>query len=183
MRRTLFAPLCAALLLAGCAPLAPTGRMAPGTSVIVVRHAERAADATASDPELSDAGKRRAEALADALADAGVGTILVTQYRRTRMTAEPLAARGAIPIDVVETGAAGVAAHVAAVHAAVLERRAAGAVLVVGHSNTVPAIVRRLSGRAVPDMSNDEYGTMYVVLLPAPGHVTDGGARLLRARF
>jgi hypothetical protein len=32
-------------------------------------------------------------------------------------------------------------------------------------------------------MGDDEYGTMYVVLLPPAGVITGGGARLLRARF
>ena len=46
-------------------------------------------------------------------------------------------------------------------------------VLVVGHSNTVPEIVRRLSrdGR-VPPMGEDEYGTIYVVTVPTLGRAS-----------
>jgi phosphohistidine phosphatase SixA len=173
-----------AVIGAGCAP--GVGPAAPaavaGTTVIVVRHAERADDGSTRDPQLSEAGERRAAALAAALADAGVGAILVTQYQRTAATAAPLAERLAVPMEVVATGNA-TDAHIEALHAAVLERRGAGVVLVVGHSNTVPALVRRLSGRPVPDLRDDEYGDMYVILLPAPGTVTGGGARVLRARF
>jgi 2,3-bisphosphoglycerate-dependent phosphoglycerate mutase len=43
-------------------------------------------------------------------------------------------------------------------------------VLVVGHSNSVPEIVRRLSrdGR-VPPMSENDYGTIYIVTVPTLG--------------
>jgi phosphohistidine phosphatase SixA len=41
-----------------------------------------------------------------------------------------------------------------------------GRVLIVGHSNTVPELVEELSGRAVPEMSEAEYGVVYVVAVP-----------------
>jgi hypothetical protein len=39
-------------------------------------------------------------------------------------------------------------------------------VLVIGHSNTVPDIVRNLSHDPVPAMAESEYGTLYVVAVP-----------------
>ena len=38
--------------------------------------------------------------------------------------------------------------------------------LIVGHSNTVPELVEELSGREVPEMSEVEYGVVYVVAVP-----------------
>ena len=41
-----------------------------------------------------------------------------------------------------------------------------GRVVVIGHSNTVPAIVEALSGQAVPAMEEGDFGTIYVVARP-----------------
>ena len=59
----------------------PSGRMA----------ALVGATSMANDPDLSDVGRTRAQALATALKDAGVTAIFVTEYKRTQQTAEPLA--------------------------------------------------------------------------------------------
>ena len=42
-------------------------------------------------------------------------------------------------------------------------------VLVVGHSNTVPAIVAALSGRTIDPIPDDRYGDVYVVVMPKTG--------------
>ncbi len=52
------------------------------TTVIVVRHAERAA-VEGQDPPLSEAGEQRARALIEAVGDAGVRAIYATQFQRT----------------------------------------------------------------------------------------------------
>src|SRR5262245_34068932 len=59
--------------------------------VILVRHAEKACTNSDDDPPLSQAGKKRAEALAAALASAGVKRVITTDFRRTNETAGPLA--------------------------------------------------------------------------------------------
>ena len=56
--------------------------------VFIVRHADKA-DESENSP-LSVAGKRRAEALARLLKDAGVAAIYTSKYTRTVQTAEPL---------------------------------------------------------------------------------------------
>ena len=59
------------------------------TTIVVVRHAEKSTD-DPKDPSLSAAGQQRAQDLRMALKDAGVSDVYVTQYKRTRQTAEPL---------------------------------------------------------------------------------------------
>jgi phosphohistidine phosphatase SixA len=87
-------------LLAAPASLAGQSPVTTGsTTVIIVRHAEKATD-DARDPSLSPAGQHRAQALASALGDAGVTALYATQYKRTRATAEPLAQR--LKLAVVE---------------------------------------------------------------------------------
>lgn len=175
MTRAALRPL--VLLLALCA-LAPAfaGRAAAQepTVVVLVRHAEKAASG-GDDPELSPEGSARAAALAEALADAGVDVVVVTQRRRTGLTAEPLArARGLAP-EVVALG--GGEAHVRSVADAV-RRHAGRTVLVVGHSNTVPAIVGALGGPALDELCEHEYGNLYVMVL-RPG----AEPSLLRTRY
>ena len=162
-----------ALLLA-LAPQAPADTVQPPT-VVVVRHAEKA-DAS-RDPSLSEAGRARALALDSALADARVTAVIVTPYRRNAETAAPVAARhGLTPIVVPVSG--GVDTHAAAVAAEA--RRHEGTVLVVGHSNTVGAIVAALGGSSdVGDLCESAYQWMFLVRPAPPG----GAAMTVRGRY
>lgn len=131
---------------------------APHT-VILVRHAEKAAEPK-GDPGLSAAGTQRAGQLAAALDHARIDHIVVSPFRRTRDTAAPLAAsRGLTPSIVTAEG--DTAAHVAAVVEAV--RSAEGSVLVVGHSNTVPAVIHALGGPELPWLCESSFGQVFVL--------------------
>jgi len=129
-------------------------------TVFVVRHAERADAAAgsspmmASDPDLSEAGKARARSLALALKDAKITAIYTTQYKRTRQTAEPLAAALGLQLSVVP--AADLAGLIAKV-------KAGGNALVVGHSNTVGEIVAGLGVAEPVKLADDEYDNLLVV--------------------
>lgn len=145
--------------------------LAQSSTVILVRHAEKVDDS--ADPMLNDAGNARAQALADALAQAGVTAILTTQYERTRRTAAPLGERlGIAPIVVAAAGRS----HVDDVAARVREL-GRGTILVVGHSNTVPAIVRALGGPDIGEIADSSYDDMFVLT------IDENGARLIRARY
>lgn len=125
--------------------------------VILVRHAERATE-PAGDPALTPAGEQRAQALVPALAGLRVNTILTTQFRRTRDTAAPLAqALGVQPRVVDAKGAA----HVQAVADAV--RAQSGVVLVVGHSNTVTAVLAALGGPKLADLCETSFHHAFVL--------------------
>lgn len=151
------------------------------TTVIVVRHARRADSGEQRDPDLSPQGLERAEALARALEHAGIQAIYTTQYLRTRRTAEPLAQRLGIAPETLAIGPGGLRAHVEDVRAAV-ERHRGGTLLVVGHSNTVAAIVGALAGQDLPQLGEGEYDTLDVVALPPPGE-QHAPPRLLRLRW
>ncbi|HEX2778435.1 MAG TPA: histidine phosphatase family protein [Gemmatimonadaceae bacterium] len=145
------------------------------TTVILVRHAEKI-DASA-DAALSDAGTRRARALADSLARMRIGGIITTQFQRTQLTAQPLAERLGLTPVIVNAGA-GAPDHVAAVVATIRNQFAGRAVLVVGHSNTVPAIIRAL-GVSEPVTIPDEAYDDFFVVRARP----DGTATLVRSRY
>ena len=67
--------------------LLPAPAAAQAGTIILARHAEKAAPS--GDPELTPEGRRRAEALAQVVADVRLTAILTTQFRRTGLTAAP----------------------------------------------------------------------------------------------
>ena len=165
--RALLLPLMAAAI--GCHASMTVGRGkatddAAVTTVILVRHAEKASMSTA-DPVLSDAGIARARALDATLHDAGVNAVIVTQYQRTRLTAAPLLQRLSLAPEVVmNNGTAAI--HVKAVTDAI-RAHAGQTMLVVGHSNTVPAIIAALGGPTFAPLCEPEYSHLYILTLAA----------------
>lgn len=158
MRRALLLLLLALTVAAG---EARTG--AAPTVVYLVRHGEKAPEPK-RDPPLSEAGVARAKALADALRGAGVQAILVSEYQRTRLTAEPLARELSLGPEVVPAGDS-MPAHGAAVALSLRTRHAGETVLLVGHTNTLPAIFEALGLSGVKEPCNGEYSRLYVVTL------------------
>lgn len=164
---------CSSLLLGASLAAAPLAAQA--ATVVLVRHAEKAAES--GDPDLSPAGSVRANALKEALASFPLQAIFVSNYRRTLQTAAPIAA--ALQLTPVAVPVAGNAAGQAAATAAALRALPAGsAALVVGHSNTVGRIIAALGGPLTPDLCDPEYATIFLLELPA-----GGPPRLLRASY
>jgi phosphohistidine phosphatase SixA len=142
--------------------------------VVLVRHAEKA-DAPPGDVALSVTGQARAEELSIALAEAGLDTIVTTQFRRTRDTAA-LLTRGLKLTPVIVQAGDDTASHARAVAAAV--RAGGSSVLVVGHSNTVPAIIAALGGPAMEELCDSEYSNLFTLAL-TPGQP----ARLVHSHY
>ena len=82
---------------------------------------------------------------------------------------------GLTPQAVPLTGGTG--AHVNAVAEAV--RKGSGTVVVVGHSNTIPAIIKALGGPALADICETSYSGLFLL------HAEQGGkpASLVRATY
>lgn len=143
-------------LLAGCAstPSTGDGTAAAGPTYLLVRHAEKAVD-DPRDPSLTPQGESRAHRLAAELRDAPLVAVYSTDTRRTRATALPVARSHGLAVTAYEPRAADAFAH------ELRARHPRGLVLVVGHSNTVPALAAALCGCAVPSMAEHEYGVRY----------------------
>ena len=152
MKRLLLA---AALSLAAALP-------ALAQTVVIVRHAEKV-DASA-DPLLSEAGQARARALAAELADAHPSVILTSPLQRTILTAAPTAEHHSVASEPVSLEGGG-GAHIAAIVARVRALPEDATVLIVGHSNTVPAIARALGYADAADMPECEYDRLTVLRL------------------
>jgi broad specificity phosphatase PhoE len=154
---------------------APVSAGAQPSLVVLVRHGEKQ-PTPVDDPSLSEAGVRRAAALDSALRDLVPSTIVVSTRKRTVETAAVVARRTGVTPTVITLDGGG-ASHVRAVAEAV--QRARGVVLVVGHSNTVPAIVTALGGPKLPDLCDASYATLFL-LTPARDGVA---AQLVRAHY
>jgi len=145
------------------------------TVIIVIRHAEKVQDGGV-DPPLSEAGETRAALLARMFGDAAkpghIDAIYVTPMLRNRMTAAPLAAQLGVTPTVAPSD------DPRALAQRILREHRGGRILVVGHLDTVPDIAAALSGASLPPIEPDEYGTMYIIVVPRIGH-----ANLLRVSY
>lgn len=172
MQRTLFTVVAlVTALVAGASPV--LAQSAQETTVLLVRHAEKAAT-PADDPPLTPAGEARARDLWTVIHDANVNAVITTQFARTRQTAQPSAsALGISPTVVPATSPT----HVQDV-VAEIRRHPGKTVLVVGHSNTVPAIVEALGAKRPGAICDSRYDDLFVVTVAA-----DGKASALHARY
>jgi broad specificity phosphatase PhoE len=154
----------------------------PDTTIYLVRHAEKQT-APPNDPPLTEAGLARAANLAGLLKPLGIKAVFTSQFLRTKETARPLAeAVGATPIvvDMISDRSApgGIAERsIKALVERILEHRGE-AILVVGHSNTLPLIIQGLGGGPVPEIPETEFDNLFVLTISEKG-----GVALVRRKY
>ena len=113
------------------------------------------------DPPLLPVGAARAAALDRMLGDVVLQGIWSSDTQRTRDTAGPTATARDMPLKFYDPRDS---------DALVKRLKAAGGThLVVGHSNTVPALVHALGGVKGPDLPETEYDRLMVVVVPETG--------------
>ena len=128
------------------------------TTIFFVRHAERAdggAGGMSDDPSLSPAGRARAESLAAMLKDTKLTAVFSTEFKRTQETAAPTATAQHLTVTTVKADQT--AALVAKLKAA------KGAMLVVGHSNTVPEVMTALGVKPAVTIGDTEFDNLFIV--------------------
>jgi broad specificity phosphatase PhoE len=146
------------------------------TVVIVVRHAEKATD-DPRDPSLSEAGQARALTLAKALEHASLDVAYSTQYRRTRLTAEPAAEAAGLEVQVRPIDGGNAATYAVELARDLRALPAGSTALVVGHSNTVPDLVQAITGQAAAPMPESEFDRYTVITLDADGKTRTSTSR------
>jgi len=124
------------------------------STIFLVRHAEKA---SGDDPDLTDAGRTRAESLATVLKDAGITAIYTSEAKRTRQTAAPLAK--ALHVEPAVIPAKDSAALVAKLQSS------SGNALVVGHGNTIPDIIKALGITTPVSIADNDYDNLFLVVL------------------
>jgi phosphohistidine phosphatase SixA len=168
------------ILTAACALMLLTATsVSAQQTIFVVRHAERADTpvpggtpmmAPATDPPLSAAGNERAARLAAILRSADIRHVFTTEFLRTRQTAAPTAQAQRLEIVAVSSRDAEAVVSQA--------RQAKGNVLMVGHSNSVPDLLKRLGIKEAITIADTEFDNLFVVVRPEAGEPT-----LVRLRY
>lgn len=157
MDRRVFLSLAGATALAGCATGARSATLAPGTTLIILRHADRV------NEDLTDVGRQRAAALVTALEGTHIDAIYAPGIKRNLDTARPLAEARGLPVESV-----GASSPVPA-----LFTKGAGRTVVwVGNKGNLADIWEALGAPGAPPV---EYGDLFFV---TPGRL--GGVRVDR---
>jgi broad specificity phosphatase PhoE len=144
-------PLVSALLLLGLF----VSTAAAQSTIFIVRHAEKE-ESSGKDPDLSKAGRSRAEALAKRLKDKNIVAIYATEFKRTEQTAAPLAQALGIKVTIRPAFATDFAQKL---------KMTGGNALVVGHSNTIPDLIKELGIVDLPDIKENDYDNLFVITL------------------
>lgn len=131
-------------------------------SIYLVRHAEK--QDTGTDPALTACGQARAEALAKYFADIKLQAVFSTPYQRTQQTAAGVASSKQLAVIEYDPR-----------QPEKLVQQLTNynqAVLVVGHSNTVPQLVTLLSDIEIAPLTEQDYHMLYQVNLADKASVT-----------
>lgn len=124
--------------------------------IYIVRHGEKLDDG--KDPPLSAAGEARAARLGRILAASRVKAIYTTQYQRTILHAAPVArALNVTPVVHPAGDTPGLLGKIAA-------HGADDVVLVVGHGNTVPEILKGLGHSDAVKIDETDFDNLFVLV-------------------
>lgn len=125
-------------------------------TIILVRHAEKA-DATSPDPDLSAAGKERAQRLIKAIGKYRPGAFYSTNFKRTRDTVTPLAAKRKKEVQVYD------ARKPQELIDQILKSGTKRSV-VSGHSNTIPGLANLITKKDLfKNLDDSEYTVIWLV--------------------
>jgi 2,3-bisphosphoglycerate-dependent phosphoglycerate mutase len=154
-------------------PLDTLGKLSFPKTIVLVRHAEKG-EQPPQDPDLSEKGAARAQRLAELFAPSGVTHLFASEFVRSQQTLAPLAVLAGVNVQVVS-------ARQPEALLSALESTPRGSVAVVsGHSNTVPALLEKLTGgQAKIAMQESEYERLFVVTQWGKGR----DARALELRY
>ncbi len=141
------------------------------TTIFLVRHAEKVKDGS-DDPVLTPEGKARADELMYILKYVKLDVIYSTPYKRTKQTVLPTAEDKNLKIQNYKPGERGFLEKI-------INSHPGGAVLIVGHSNTIPVLANELAGSKKFNNLNDAtYDNLFIA------HVyPDGQSNIIRMRF
>jgi phosphohistidine phosphatase SixA len=137
------------------------------TIIYLVRHAEKVTtDPTNKDPLLTDKGQKRALDLSKKLKKQKLSAIYCTDYQRIKLTAQPIAEKRNLTIQIYDPKNLKVFAE------KILQDNKGKKVLAIGHSNTVLETIEALGGqRPIAIISDNEYDYFFTVKISVEGLV------------
>lgn len=125
------------------------------TTFILVRHAEKADHTPNTD--LSENGKLRAQALARLLSKINIDVIYTTPLKRTQQTAQIVAEQKKLKINSYD-----VDAKFRWLTDDLSNKYAGKTILLVGHSNTLPVNIERLTNNKI-DIPETEFDNVFII--------------------
>ena len=135
-----------------------------GTTIIyLVRHAEKdTSNPNDKDPDLNEAGRKRALALKAYLQDVKVDGFFTTPYKRNQKTLTPLA-QGR-PVQVYESH------DYAFLRSKILTEYKGKTVVVVGHSNTILPIIETFGAKKpIDQITENDYDNIFRLTVSPKG--------------
>lgn len=120
--------------------------------IFLSRHMEKAM--SGQDPALSPCGVAQAQAFAAQLKNTPLPWLMHTPYQRTKQTAEAFSQQGRQLLSYDPRQLDQLSTEL---------NNKAGNVLVIGHSNTIPALVAKLTGETVAPLTEQDYGRIYIL--------------------
>jgi broad specificity phosphatase PhoE len=143
------------------------------TIVLVIRHAEKNEFANCSPSSiygspnssliLVNGENPRAQELVHVCADIGIAAIYASEFCRTQLTVKPLADHLRLPIQIVDQYPAD---RISNLVRTVMGKYKGKIVLIAGHLDTVPMIIKELSGVTINRINNNEFDNLFVVVIP-----------------
>ena len=148
-------------------------------AIFLVRHAEDVRSKDVVDRSLTESGQRRATLLASVLRDSGVNAIFTSSLQRAVKTAESFAmASGIEPKPLPQLTTKFDKSDMENFVQLLRSQYSGNIVLFVGHSNTVPALIKALRHTAEIKIPETEYDNLFVLFPKSEGPPT-----VLRLRF
>jgi len=146
------------------------------SEIYLVRHAEKMHISGEPDPNLTKRGQQRANSLAIKLKSIELDSIYASQFKRTQQTVQPTATSQSLKLEIRD-------AKASVALAKELLGRCQQNLLVAGHSNTIPVLLKALglefkvtidgkSLRFQPEIyldEKDDYGTLFKVTFAVDG--------------
>ena len=144
------------LIFAAAGSIQEASAQSRNVTILLVRHAEKA-DATSQDPELSAEGTQRAERLIKRIGKFRPGAFYSTNYKRTRDTLAPLAAKRKKEVQIYD------ARKPQDLMDQIMKSKTKRFV-VAGHSNTVPGLANLISKKELfKNLDDSEYSVIWLL--------------------
>tara|TARA_Y100000780_G_C13520211_1_gene353491 strand:+ start:44 stop:556 length:513 start_codon:yes stop_codon:yes gene_type:complete len=127
------------------------------TTYYLIRHAEKdRTDKSNKNPDLTEAGHKRARNWATYFKDIEFDAVYSTDYNRTKQTVLPTAESNDLDIEIYNPFTIKIDSF--------LIKTKGKTVLIVGHSNTIPKFVNQLIGEEkYKDIADDNNANLYIV--------------------
>ena len=133
--------------------------------VFALRHADRTPD---PQDDLTPKGLARAKLLARMLGESGVSTAFCSSAKRTQMTVQPLRDVLGERLTIVKVSTSS-PTHVQDIVDGVTALTDDAVAIIVGHSDTVPEIIRKLTATTVDEIKAGEFDKLFVLAIRTGG--------------